>query len=145
MTSAERVDALVGAFAAKFGFEVDKVSAEVRPASVIVEFRVMVTDAAEATAVISTIAAEVGSVAGASAIFADLPDEFKPKIVSVSPPVEKIIAAVTPPGPPPAVPVGSIIGGVVGGIVAVLLAGAVYTMQQRGHAIIKPRGPTYPA
>jgi len=136
----ERVDALVGAFAAKFGFEESKVSAEVRPASVIMEFRVIVDDAAAASSVISTIAAEVGSVAGASAIFADLPDEFKPKIVSVSPPVEKIIAAVTPPGPPPQAPVGAIIGGVVGALVGLAILGGLYVMQSK-----KKGATTYPA
>lgn len=123
------------------GFEESKVSAEVRPASVIMEFRVIVDDAAAASSVISTIAAEVGSVAGASAIFADLPDEFKPKIVSVSPPVEKIIAAVTPPGPPPQAPVGAIIGGVVGALVGLAILGGLYVMQSKK----KQGATTYPA
>ena len=94
--------------------------------------------AAAATTLKSSVAEEFASADAAESFFKDVPGV---KVLSTPVVEEKIVAAITPPGPPPASPTGAIVGGVVGGLGGLLSGlGAYYMVRKR-----KAAGTTYPA
>jgi hypothetical protein len=134
-----RVEAMKGAFGAKFNVDINKVRAEVKAASVLVTFFIEVADEAAAESLNNLIAPELESPTSAADIFASMPDP--PRVVATSPPETVTIAAITPPGPPPETPVGAIVGGVFGGTFPVFVVGLVYMQTQKK----KKKATTYPA
>jgi hypothetical protein len=132
-------DKMKDAFLAKLdGITKDDIIIIITAASVNVEFQIKVEDAAAATTLKSSVAEEFASADAAESFFKDVPGV---KVLSTPVVEEKIVAAITPPGPPPASPTGAIVGGVVGGLGGLLSGlGAYYMVRKR-----KAAGTTYPA
>lgn len=134
----EKQDAMREVMATEAGVPVDDVIIIITSASVNVEFQIKVTDGSDAATIKDKIADDMSTVDGAQAFLSSVPG-----VTVLSTPVveEKVVAAITPPGPPPASAVGAIVGGVIGGICSLFLLGGIFYMVKKR----KQGGTTYPA